>query len=79
MANGFLSDKKRRDNKIKKFIECSMIDNDMSQADVARAMGKTQQWFSYNLKNASFSLSEIVALGHVLNIDWSKLGRILND
>lgn len=79
MPNGYLSDAKKRNNKIKKLIKSYMVLREMSQADVARKMGKTQQWFSYNLNQASFSLSEIAALGQILEIDWSQLGRILNE
>lgn len=77
MAKVSLNEVHNRKKSICNYISRLMTEKDMTQADVAARLGKTQSWMSKKMMHCGFYAGELIELFKVLDADPTEVGKIL--
>lgn len=71
---------KRTDYKLKdftKWVKVQMLEQDMSQVELADLLGVTQPGISYKLKTNTFTLKDIIIMMNTFNPEAEELKKLL--
>lgn len=73
MPRVLLSKKKYKGTDLVAYIVGEMYTRDLSQSDIAKELGITQQAFSYRLKNHLFTYEDLLTLFQILETPNDKI------
>lgn len=77
MPRGYLNKEKYRKQDLIRYLVETMASKHITQAEMGKVLGLSQQGFSYKKKNAEFSYTELLLMFHYLQATDKEILKLM--